>query len=1315
MRSADRPDGAATADSTASGLKPGSVRADPSRLKQVLRRIRTAVTVLLFGVALLLALLRFGLPVLADHPQRVQQWISEILERPVTIHSLRAYWRGWSPELEIRDLRLYAAGESAGQADPVLVLERARISLDPLASLKSGDIQAHSVTLQGASLTVRRMQDGSVMVAGMRPGAGIPPGRATENLARWMLGEGYLSFESATVNWVDERRGGDPLLLANVRLDLRNSGARHRLSGSFRYPGLSTERVDFALQVRGDMTTSDWFGRMMLSGMNIQADQLARLFEPLRPWVADGRADVSVWTDWKRGALEAMRTQVRANGLMLGSALGGLRVHGGTAAIRTARLNNGWSADVVLEGLHTSEGRWRTTRGTLNYVLGAGNGSPRLIGRFDHARLADLISAMGNRMPQIDFAGRSLRNFQPSADLHDLSFALGLESTPLDSLELTADFSDLSAFAGAGFPGISGYSGRLEVNGDAGVLRLDGGTLDVALPGVFGGRFLIDTEGGRLAWRKDSAGLRVDVYGVEFRAPALDGQFSAFGHWDNGNTAPLVNVVARVNSDDASAVHRYLPDRLLSDKLLKWLRQSIKGGRITDGRLLLHGRLDEFPFDAGEGNFEARFDVAGGELAYAPGWPAFTDLSGTVRIKGRSIRAEVDGGTVFSSSVQQAFVAIDDIGRRIPVVEIEGEAAGKAGDGLRFLLESPLDLPYSAHLRNLAVGGDARLRMSLDVPLDKSGIRIDGRVGLEGNSIDLPRLATGLRDVTGTLRFDRRGVEGERVDATYLGRPLTLSLKTAVAESPKTRIHIEGRADARFVAAHMENTGVMDAVAKPAGGWLDSFEGESAWRATVDVPARTDGQAPKYRLEFFSNLHGLAVDLPEPFGKSAESFREMTVSVDLVSETTRNVWARYGDVARAALAMERAGEATRIRRGEVQVGPGDARVPETDGLRIRGNLNRVAADEWLDLWRRAPADARENVNLLDSLRDISLGIDRLVLLGSEFDHTRLTIRPLPDGAWNARFDGEGIAGVIRTPAGPAGGRLVAEFEEIRYRSVAGREDAPSLDPRNIPPLRFTAGRFVYDGQDLGRIELTASPHHDGLRFESIEVDSAHFDATATGHWSRNEAGHHSGFLIRVHSRDLGRFLESLGFGATNVSGGNTDIVVDARWDAAPMDFELSRVDGMLHIRSTDGRLLGISPGAAGRIFGLLSVSALPRRLTLDFADLFEQGVGYQLMEGSFTLGNGQAYTNDLRLETTTARVEIAGRTGLVAEDYDQVVTVTPKLNASLPFAPIWLAEKLFQRPFLNKVFSYQYTISGPWSDPEVKPVPAPETKAADRG
>jgi uncharacterized protein YhdP len=130
------------------------------------------------------------------------------------------------------------------------------------------------------------------------------------------------------------------------------------------------------------------------------------------------------------------------------------------------------------------------------------------------------------------------------------------------------------------------------------------------------------------------------------------------------------------------------------------------------------------------------------------------------------------------------------------------------------------------------------------------------------------------------------------------------------------------------------------------------------------------------------------------------------------------------------------------------------------------------------------------------------------------------------------------------------------------------------------------------------------------------------------------------------------------------------------------------------------------------LLNLFSLNSLQRRLALDFSDLTKGGFSFDSMDGHVVVMDGNAFTNDLTIRGSSAVIEIAGRTGLVAKDYDQLVTVTPQLSASLPIAgaiaggpavgaAVFLAEKLVGDEF-NRISRVQYQVSGPWDAPKYR-------------
>jgi uncharacterized protein YhdP len=137
----------------------------------------------------------------------------------------------------------------------------------------------------------------------------------------------------------------------------------------------------------------------------------------------------------------------------------------------------------------------------------------------------------------------------------------------------------------------------------------------------------------------------------------------------------------------------------------------------------------------------------------------------------------------------------------------------------------------------------------------------------------------------------------------------------------------------------------------------------------------------------------------------------------------------------------------------------------------------------------------------------------------------------------------------------------------------------------------------------------------------------------------------------------------------------------------------------------------------GRLLGVLSLQALPRRVTLDFRDVFSAGFAFDSVTGAVTMQNGIMHTDDLRLAGTAAIVDIAGDADLARETQRLRVRVQPSLASGISAgaaalflanplvgaavgAGTLLAQKMFNNPF-DQLFSYEYSVTGNWDDPVV--------------
>jgi uncharacterized protein YhdP len=162
------------------------------------------------------------------------------------------------------------------------------------------------------------------------------------------------------------------------------------------------------------------------------------------------------------------------------------------------------------------------------------------------------------------------------------------------------------------------------------------------------------------------------------------------------------------------------------------------------------------------------------------------------------------------------------------------------------------------------------------------------------------------------------------------------------------------------------------------------------------------------------------------------------------------------------------------------------------------------------------------------------------------------------------------------------------------------------------------------------------------------------------------------------------------------------------WNGAPNDFDYPTLSGNFTLLTGPGQFTKIDPGI-GKLLGVLSLQALPRRMTLDFRDVFSEGFAFDDVAGDFKIQKGLMHTDDLKLEGAAAAVTITGDIDLAKETQRLDVRVKPALSSTFSAgaavlflanpivgaavgAGTLLAQKLFNNP-LDQMFSYDYRVA----------------------
>jgi uncharacterized protein (TIGR02099 family) len=778
--------------------------------------------------------------------------------------------------------------------------------------------------------------------------------------------------------------------------------------------------------------------------------------------------------------------------------------------------------------------------------------------------------------------------------------------------------------------------------------------------------------------------LAVSDEAIEARA-SLDIQSSG------QENAPHVSVVAQFNDGDASQVARYLPVGIMPKSSVRWLDASIVAGRVVSGGTLIHGYIRDFPFDDHSGRFETRFHVDDGTLNYAPGWPVIRALDGDVLFQGRGLAVKASAGRIFDSSIQWAEADISDMGVKPLPLRIRGEIQGPTQDKLDYLMASPpLNKDIGKHLTDLEAGGDSLLNLDLYLPIgDDTEAEVSGWVKMTDNSLAMAPMGQVLTQVNGVMNFTHQGLTAKAISTDLFGQPSYVTISTE-------REHDRGMIQVKAL-------GTIDAPSL-AERYLPTISGlvhgSSDLIVNLTIPlGAEDERATRVRLH--SGLKGIAVELPPPLYKVVDDDFALAAELDFLPQQAPVLKINYGDALSGILALSPQG----VERGELRFGGGTVGLPPANGLRLVGWLDHFA----LGAWRGLVDEGMGGDITMDWLHSVDMSARKAELFGQVLTNPTLRVERR-QGDFVAQIESPEIAGEVRIPEDDTPIKAEMRHAYLEVPEFGGGE----ADPRRFPNLAINVQDLRFGDRRFGRLKMVTSRTVEGMRLEQLVLKPKATDITAQGSWYMVDDEPRSQIQLQLKTKDAGKTLKSIGYVGT-ISGGKGTANLSLRWPGSFADMETEEAEGEFSLNLADGQLLDIDPGAGGRIFGMLSIQTLPRRLFLDFSDVFKKGFGFDVIKGDFEIDAGDAYTNNLMMDGPAARIDIAGRTGLVQQDYDQLVTVTPHLAESLPVlgalaatpqigAAILFMQKLFQ-PGIQDATRNQYTITGRWQDPEIRKLP----------
>lgn len=1244
---------------------------------------------MLVAVALAVGTVSRLLPWVERNPERVRDWLSERAGREVDFDGLRGEWTRRGPLLQMRGLRV------AGEGGQAIALGDAEM----LVSQYAGLFRGHAFTelrLRGLDLTLERDRSGRWHVRGL-------PG---------------------------QQQGGDPLAALEGLGELQIVAARLGVSAPELGIDAHLPRVDMRLQVDGDrlraglrarirdqaapLTAALDFDRRRGNGQawaqvrEAEIGQWSGLLRFAGVTVTSGHGDAQAWLRLRDHRVESVVAEADLQRLLLqGRALPAQSgAAAGNAALRARfdrltgqatwrKIDGGWRLDAPTLRIEQAE---RTQ--TLDGLLIAGGQRRALLADAVDAGPLLAVAALSDRLTPA--VRRWLLQARPHARLRELR-AQGERG---GGLRITGRIHSAGFSPVGDAPGLEGVSGELLGDAHGAWFGFDpGAQVIVNWPRGFGVPHPLRLRGAVTGWR-EGAGWRVGTSALQ--ATGNDVSVAARGGlwWQGDGTRPLIDVAADIGSAPVTAAKGFWIHYLMSKGAVDWLNTALIGGQVQNGRALVSGDLDDWPFARNNGLFHASARIRNARLKFQRDWPAAEIADAQVDFVADGMRV-TGRGAIAGVPITQFESGIAHFSHHLLTVQAQG--GDDAARMLALLRQSPLRARYGAALTGLSASGPASASFSLALPLGTGAAStISGAVELAGVRLADSRWNLAFDQVRGRARYDGNGFAAENLAVRHQGQAGRLSLRAGS--------HARDAANA-FEADMQATVAAADLLARaPALDWLKPYvQGVSPWTVAVALPK--SGGLPS-KLQLRSNLVGTALRLPAPLDKPAA--QPLAAAVDVQLPLGQGEIAVALGNRMALRARQSAGQtAIRIAMGASRV----AEPPPASGLIASGAVERLDALDWVALTRGSSSGGRV------PLRGVDLTVARLRMLGTEFANTRVRLTPVPNGT-HVQFDGAALAGTLRVPQ-LDGAAIDGAFARMHWRtsgnasaapaqaSAATTQAAASVDPARIPPIGLTVDDFRLGDAALGTLRLRTQPVVGGMRIVGLHAALGTQRIDLSGAWTGRGTAARTQLEAHMASDDFGALLASLGAGG-QLSDGKGSMRMDAAWAGSPGDFSLDAMRGTLSIAVRDGQLVQVEPGA-GRVLGLLGVAQLPRRLTFDFSDLFDQGFAFDKAGGDIHFAGGVARSDNLSINGPAAEIHIRGQTMLRAQTFDQTIDVYPKTGNLLTVAgalaggpvgaAIGAAANAVLRKPLGQLAAKTYRVTGPWKDPDVQVVngvrPAP--------
>ena len=755
---------------------------------------------------------------------------------------------------------------------------------------------------------------------------------------------------------------------------------------------------------------------------------------------------------------------------------------------------------------------------------------------------------------------------------------------------------------------------------------------------------------------------------------------------------------ATLEPDTVKNVTALLPTQLMGQQTYQYLMRALdtqsQSGRVQHATLLWDGVPSEFPFADNNGVFQAQVVIEEADFVFAPDWPMLEELSLTLDFINSDLRIHSPSAILDGITVTDMHASIPGLNSQ-SVLTIDAHGSGSGFAVSQVMQQSSLANSLGKVLtENVIVSNALSAQLNLTIPLNNGQVDAKGSVSFDDNYVLIKNIDTQLKNVTGELVFDNADISASSLSARLLEQRVDVGMQLAQNDSGyRAEITLNGDFDSAQLASELNPR------------YAELTSGNLPWQANVDLNFPTAGEFA-YAVSLDASLMSSEWYLPAPFANAREISLSLTgdTKFSQVKSNLDNALYFTGVLPHAEMQFSRA---------HLRIGDTLPLVNMGTGFSVSAALDELDVRHWYSaIHHLLNTEQTTNTALFAPPERIFIETDTLLIAGQTLHDVAATVKQA-DNNWQIELSADETRAQATLFNDWLGSGVVidAQFIDLPTWFSATESTQVAWEDMNLPPIRFTCDKCSILGNDFGKIVMHTAPNSEGVAIEELRIENSEGTLFASGQWRFSSSDRLADTMIQgvLDAQDFGQFLKRFNFDSGIVDS-SADFEFAMRWSDTPMDFHFENLYGEVDWSLSDGYLTEVSDKGS-RIFTLVSLDSLVRKLSLDFRDVFAQGFFYDEISGTMNIEQGIASTQDTVVDGGAGEIEITGFTDLVAKELNYNVSFTPDVTGNLPALmyfmvnpPTAIAALAVNQVLTEaKVFSnINYSVTGSFSDPVIE-------------